>query len=61
MGRMLNMIKSMYQKTYYSAKCQDGSKAFFKSTTGVRQGRNPSLQQVTTYLNQCAKGGEKTK
>ena len=28
-GRMFNMIKSMYEETYYSVKCKDGLTTFF--------------------------------
>ena len=35
LSRMFNMVKSMYEETYYSVKCRDGLTAFFKSTTGV--------------------------
>ena len=34
-GRMFNIIKSMYEETYYSVRCQDGLTAIFKSTTGL--------------------------
>ena len=30
-GRMFNMIKSMYEETYYSVKCKDGLTTFLKA------------------------------
>ena len=29
-GRMFNIIKSMYEETYYSVRCQDGLNSFFQ-------------------------------
>ena len=60
-GMMFYMIKSMYEETYYSAKCKDGLTTVFKSTSGVRQGCNlsPVVQFFLIYslmtLRSCLK------
>ena len=54
-GRMFNMIKSMYEETYYSVKCKDGLTAFFKSTSGVRQGGNLSPILFNLFINDIEK------
>ena len=50
-GRMFDIIKSMYEETYYSVRCQDGLTAFFKSTTGLRQGCNLSPILFNLFIN----------
>ena len=54
-GKMFNIIKSMYEETYYSVRCQDGLTAFFKSTTGLRQGCNLSLIFFNLFINDMEK------
>ena len=50
------MIKSMYEETYYSVKCNDGLITFSKSTNGVRQGCNlsPILCNFQTVIHTWA-------
>ena len=54
-GRMFNMIKSMYEETYYSVKCKDGLTTFFKSISGVRQGCNLSPILFNLFINDIEK------
>ena len=54
-GKMFNIIKSMYEETYYSVRCQDGLTAFFKSTTGLRQGCNLSPILFNLFINDMEK------
>ena len=53
--RMFNIIKSMYEETYYSVRCQDGLRAFFKSTAGLRQGCNLSPILFNLFINDMEK------
>ena len=54
-SRMLNMIKSMYEETYYSVNCKDGLTTFFKSISGVRQGYNLSPILFNLFINDIEK------
>ena len=54
-GRKFNIIKSIYEETYYSVRCQDGLTTFFKSTTGLRQGCNLSPILFNLFISDMAK------
>ena len=49
------MIKSMYEETYYSVKCQDRLTALFKITTGIQQRCNLGPILFNLFINDMEK------